>query len=101
MRSSWLWLLLVVSFLLFGAVAVRPTVHLREQEPAGPDAEIVRVRELAPLRVPSIIRGRDVGFSARSSDQTWDYCGMAHPELTRDNGRVEYITYCRDTGFLE
>jgi hypothetical protein len=29
---------------------------------------------------------------------TWDYCGMAHAELARDRGRVEYLTYCRDTG---
>jgi hypothetical protein len=32
--------------------------------------------------------------------ETWDYCGMAHAELARENGRVEYITYCRGTGFL-
>jgi hypothetical protein len=31
---------------------------------------------------------------------TWDYCGMAHAELARDDGRVEYFTYCRETGFL-
>jgi hypothetical protein len=31
----------------------------------------------------------------------WDYCGMAHAELARDNGREEYVTYCRETGFLE
>ena len=37
---------------------------------------------------------------APRSEGTWDYCGMAHPELARGNGRVEYITYCRDTGFL-
>jgi hypothetical protein len=34
------------------------------------------------------------------SDKTWDYSGMAHAELARDTSRVEYITYCRDTGFL-
>jgi len=32
--------------------------------------------------------------------EAWDYCGMAHAELTRSNGRVEYITYLRGTGFL-
>ena len=32
--------------------------------------------------------------------ETWDYCGMAHAELARGNGRVEYITYLRGTGFL-
>lgn len=32
--------------------------------------------------------------------KTWDYCGMAHAELARENGRIEYVTYCRETGFL-
>jgi hypothetical protein len=32
--------------------------------------------------------------------ETWDYCGMAHAELARENGRIEYLTYCRETGFL-
>lgn len=26
--------------------------------------------------------------------------GLAHPEFARDNGRVEYITYWRETGYL-
>ena len=31
---------------------------------------------------------------APSGDQ-WDYSGLAHPELARKNGRVEYLTYYR------
>lgn len=38
---------------------------------------------------------------APTNDKAWDYCGMSHAELARDNGRVEYITYCRETGFLK
>jgi hypothetical protein len=34
------------------------------------------------------------------STETWDYCGMAHAELARESGRIEYVTYCRETGFL-
>jgi hypothetical protein len=30
----------------------------------------------------------------------WDYCGMAHSELSRGHGRTEYVTYCRDIGSL-
>jgi hypothetical protein len=32
--------------------------------------------------------------------KTWDYCGMAHAELAHESGRIEYVTYCRETGFL-
>jgi hypothetical protein len=32
--------------------------------------------------------------------ETWDYCGMAHAELARNRGQMEYVTYCRETGFL-
>jgi uncharacterized protein DUF4185 len=32
--------------------------------------------------------------------KTWVYCGMAHPELAREKGRIEYLSYCRETGLL-
>jgi len=38
---------------------------------------------------------------APTNDKAWDYCGMSHAELARDDGQVEYITYCRETGFLK
>jgi len=31
---------------------------------------------------------------------TWNYSGLGHSEFARDHGRVEYITYYRETGFL-
>jgi hypothetical protein len=34
------------------------------------------------------------------SKDAGDYCGMAHAELAQDHGRVEFITYCRDTGWF-
>ena len=37
---------------------------------------------------------------APSVDKKWNYSGMAHAEFARDNGRVEYMTYYRETGFL-
>lgn len=27
--------------------------------------------------------------------ENWDYCGLAHPELAKDGGRVEFVTYYR------
>jgi RNA polymerase sigma factor (sigma-70 family) len=33
-----------------------------------------------------------------SNSELWSYSGMAHPEFARDNGRVEYLTYYRETG---
>lgn len=33
--------------------------------------------------------------------KTWTYSGLTHSEFSRDKGRVEYITYYRETGFLQ
>jgi hypothetical protein len=33
-------------------------------------------------------------------EDAWNYSGLAHPEFAQDNGRVEYITYYRETGTL-
>lgn len=37
---------------------------------------------------------------APSDPKAWTYSGLAHPELARDKGRVEYVSYYRETGFL-
>jgi len=34
-------------------------------------------------------------------DKKWDYSGLAHPEFARDNGRMEYFTYYRETGLTK
>jgi hypothetical protein len=35
---------------------------------------------------------------APTNGKIWSYSGLAHPEFARDNGRVEYLTYYRETG---
>jgi hypothetical protein len=32
---------------------------------------------------------------------SWNYGGLAHAEQAREEGRIEYITYYRETGFLK
>ena len=32
---------------------------------------------------------------------TWTYCGMAHHAFTKEAGRIEYFTYCREVDFLK
>ena len=34
-------------------------------------------------------------------EDRWNYCGIAHAELQREGGKVEYVTYYRTTGFLQ
>ena len=34
------------------------------------------------------------------SGVTWSYAGCGHGELARDNGRIEYVSYYRTTGFF-
>jgi hypothetical protein len=34
-------------------------------------------------------------------EDIWNYCGLGHAELQRENGRVEFVTYYRQTGFLK
>jgi hypothetical protein len=31
----------------------------------------------------------------------WTYCGMAHNAFTKEAGRIEYFTYCREVDFLK
>ncbi|MGE4488794.1 MAG: hypothetical protein AB7E95_04520 [Kiritimatiellales bacterium] len=31
----------------------------------------------------------------------WCYSNLAHDELTKENGRVIYLSYYRETGFLQ
>jgi hypothetical protein len=38
---------------------------------------------------------------APTQEKKWNYSGLAHPEFSQDNGRVEYLTYYRETVFLE
>jgi hypothetical protein len=38
---------------------------------------------------------------APTNEEMWSYCGVAHPELSREDGRVEYLTYYRETGFFK
>ncbi|WP_233561362.1 hypothetical protein [Sorangium cellulosum] len=38
---------------------------------------------------------------APSSPEAWPYAGLGHAELAREGGRVEYVTYFRETGLLE
>lgn len=34
-------------------------------------------------------------------DSQWNYCAYAHPELSKENGRIEYLSYFRPTEFLK
>ena len=34
-------------------------------------------------------------------DNKWNYSGLAHPEFAKDNGRVEYFTYYRETALMK
>jgi len=34
------------------------------------------------------------------NDNGWVYDALPHPELERDNGRIQYVTYSRATGFF-
>ncbi len=38
-----------------------------------------------------------VGMSSPNHN-VWNYCGLAHPEFSLENGRIEYWTYYRDLG---
>ncbi|MGK3997721.1 DUF4185 domain-containing protein [Sorangium sp. So ce1024] len=38
---------------------------------------------------------------APSTPEAWPYAGLGHGELARDGGRLEYVTYFRETGFLQ
>ena len=38
---------------------------------------------------------------APTNEKMWSYCGLAHPELSREAGRIEYLTYYRETGFFK
>ncbi|WP_437967859.1 DUF4185 domain-containing protein [Sorangium sp. So ce260] len=53
--------------------------------PEGPwsDSEVVLTAEAPP------------------APEAWPYAGLGHAELAREGGRVEYVTYFRETGFLE
>jgi hypothetical protein len=44
-----------------------------------------------------------VVFTAKAppTPEAWPYAGLAHAELAREGGRVEYVTYFRETGFVE
>ncbi|WP_437590179.1 DUF4185 domain-containing protein [Sorangium sp. So ce1000] len=44
-----------------------------------------------------------VAFTAEAppNPEAWPYAGLAHAELAREGGRVEYATYFRETGILE
>jgi hypothetical protein len=48
-----------------------------------------------PWSAPSVL-GK--GLPGRDS---WDYALIAHPEFSRDGGRVEILSYTRPSGFLE
>jgi hypothetical protein len=39
--------------------------------------------------------------AAPALDGNWDYALMAHPELERDGGRVEYVSYFQPGRFLD
>lgn len=41
-----------------------------------------------------------IGKSMRAHEN-WNYALIAHPEFSRDNGRVEILSYTRPSGFLE
>jgi hypothetical protein len=41
-----------------------------------------------------------VGWGAPAADDAWDYALVAHPELARDDGRVQVLSYTRPSGFL-
>ncbi|WP_044987303.1 DUF4185 domain-containing protein [Sorangium cellulosum] len=45
----------------------------------------------------------EVAFTAEapSTPEAWPYAGLGHAELAQEGGRVEYVTYFRETGFLE
>jgi len=34
------------------------------------------------------------------ASKNWDYALIAHPEFSRENGRIEVLSYTRPVGFL-
>ncbi|MDD3117958.1 MAG: DUF4185 domain-containing protein [Victivallales bacterium] len=40
-------------------------------------------------------------LAPQTPDNAGSYAGLAHPELSREGGRIEYVTYYRDTGWLQ
>jgi hypothetical protein len=53
--------------------------------PEGPWSEPVRFHE----------------GEAPVGEGAWNYCGLGHAELQEEGGRIEYVTYYRQTGFLQ
>ena len=64
---------------LGGDMALRTAAH-----PEGPWSPEVRFGEAEP-----------------ALDGNWDYALIAHPELSREDGRVEYVSYFRPGVFLD
>jgi hypothetical protein len=65
-----------------------------------PLANTIEIRTAEHLEGPwsnsrVVLTGR-----AAVSKGAGDYCGMAHAELAQDHGRLEFFTYCRDTGWF-
>ncbi len=66
---------------------------------------------MPPVREEIVLRTADapegpwsppvhVGEGEPAADDAWDYSLIAHPELAREGGRVEILSYTRPTGFL-
>ncbi len=73
------------SYLATYSDPLQNTISMRTAtEPEGPWSPAIRVFEgMAP-----------------PDKRRWNYCGMAHGELAREKGKIEYLHYHRETGFL-
>jgi hypothetical protein len=65
-------------------------------QPAGND---MRVRT-APAPEGPWSDFATFGTGKEADDGAWDYALIAHPELSREGGKVDVLSYTRPTGFL-
>ncbi|MBI5502196.1 MAG: DUF4185 domain-containing protein [Deltaproteobacteria bacterium] len=65
-----------------------------------PPAEEEIVLRTAPAPQGPWSGPRRVGRGEPGQGGAWDYALIAHPELAREGGRIEILSYTRPTGFL-
>ena len=69
----------------------------------GEDAVVAEVATLTEVGIVSRRQGPSeaVGIGeGKPAEENWNYALIAHPEFSRDNGRVEVLSYTRPSGFL-
>src|SRR6185295_13879904 len=105
--SSSLGSLATVFYAILVILLADPSVSRREHwhhshpiPDSGPDAEVIRVRELGPLKFRRTISGRDVGYSARFGDRSvWVFGDTILNSRAADGSRWRSSTWCWTSDF--